>query len=90
MVVRRWSSAKSAVKISNRLGSENQASGFRRNLLSVVISVGEQKENIGMSVFISSTEVPHYVSMMFTPFRISLTPGTIFYFLLVVIHWTDF
>lgn len=81
MVVRRWSGAKSAVKINNWLGSENQASGFRRNLLSLVTGVGEQKENIGVSVFISSTEVPHYINMMCTPFRSSLISGTIFYFI---------
>lgn len=46
-VIGRWSGAESAVKFSNWLSSLNQASGFRRNLLSVVIRVVEQKENIG-------------------------------------------
>ena len=57
-VVRRLSGVKSAVKISNWLGGLNQASGFRRNLLSLVTRVVEQKENIGRSVFIFSIEVP--------------------------------
>lgn len=82
MVVRRWSGVKSAVKISSWPGSENQGSGCRKNLLSVVTRVVvEQKENIGMSGFISNTEVPHYVNMTCTPFRSSLTSGAIFDFI---------
>lgn len=44
-VVRRLSGAKVAVKISNWLGSEKQASGCRRNLSSLATRVEEQKEN---------------------------------------------